>query len=146
MVTQLCKFGARISLILEMISDAILVVSLPKHITLAMKICGVEVQNQMSQANLCLFQYHLIDNKTLLQESAFGIIMSLNYLNSCLIGDQLLEELKSNSLDLVSCLSITMILIIEEIQCVIGVLWEKEWQTLHLLQQHIAKVPLAQSW
>jgi len=105
-----------------MISDAISVVRVQKHTTLVMKICGAEVLNQMLQANQCRFQYLSIDNRTHLQTSTFGIIMSPYYLKSHLIGDQLLEEQRSSSLALVLCLSITMKLIIEEIQCVIGVL------------------------
>jgi len=133
MVTPLFKFGVRTSLILEMISDAILVVSPQKHTTLLTKICGAEVQSQMLLANQCLSQYHLIDNKTHFKISTFGIIMSLCYLRSHPIGDQLLEELELSSPVPALCLSITMKSITEETQCVIGVLWEKEWQTLHHL-------------
>lgn len=94
MVTPSFKSGETISLILEMISDAILVVSPQKHTTLLTKICGAEVQSQMLLANQCLFQYHSIDNRTHFKISTFGIIMSLCYLRSHLIGDQLLEELE----------------------------------------------------
>ena len=75
MVILWSRFGAKISWILEMTSDATLVQEVQKLILLMNIIFGADLQFQMLLVDQCHFLSPQIDNKTLCKSSIFGIIM-----------------------------------------------------------------------
>ena len=77
MVILWSRFGAKISWILEMTSDATLVQEVQKLILLMNIIFGVDLQSQTLLVDLCHSLSLQIGNKTQCKGSTFGTIMML---------------------------------------------------------------------